>query len=148
MRRGLSVLVCVLAVMPGVGHVAAQAGEQEILGPGLYIYQTRITGATCNDATQTGFVNSYVATIDGIPRSPSMEMTLTNSEYWKTWDITVRNGTIVGEARVRNRSAHFEVRRRGSRFTGTGHRIYQSTVDGNRMRCRIEFDALLRRVDV
>lgn len=136
--------LCLVCLVVGVFSVSAQ-NDQEVLGPGLYIYQTRITEASCNDATRTGYVDSYVAAINGIPRSRSMDMMLTNSDYWKEWDINIQaNGTVVGTARVRNRSARFEVRRNGSRFTGTGFREYTS----NGTRCRIEFDALLRRIDV
>ena len=143
MRLGL-LGVLVLGLVPALSAVDAQPRQQEILGPGLYVYQTRITEASCNDATRTGHVDSFVAAINGVPRSPTMEMMLTNSEHWKEWSITVHaNGLIVGQARVRNRSARFEVRRNGSRFTGTGHREYRS----NGSPCRIEFDALLRRID-
>lgn len=124
---------------------AQRSDDQEVMGPGLYIYQTRITGASCEDATRTGYVDSFVAAINGVPGSRTMDMMLTNSDHWKEWDLTVQaNGTIVGVARVRNRSARFEVRRNGSRFTGTGNRQYNS----NGQRCRIDFDALLRRIDV
>jgi len=147
MRLGV-VWVLVLGLLPALNGPPASAQrrqQQEVLGPGIYIYQTRITEATCNDATRTGYVDSYVAAINGIPGASSMDMMLTNSEYWKEWDLTVQaNGMIVGQARVRNRSARFEVRRNGTRFTGTGNRVYTS----NGQRCTIEYDALLRRIDV
>lgn len=146
---GMLVLVgCLVGVAAYSVDVAAQnarSNRQEILGPGLYLYQTRVTEASCNDATPTGYVESYVAAINGVPGNRTMDMMLTNSEHWKEWSVTIHaNGLIVAEARVRNRNARFEVRRNGSRFTGTGYREYRS----NGSPCRIEFDALLRRVDV
>lgn len=129
----------------------AQAQEtQSILGPGLYVFQTRIISATCNDATRTGFVSSYYAAIDGIPASRTMRMNLINSQFWPRWNLQVNPPTITGEARQPRVDgvSRFEIRVDGSnRFTGRGTREYRSTVDGHAMRCAIQYDTLLKRID-
>lgn len=162
--RAVSVLAFVLAftlsgvmlcpgrpLLPSVAMAQGPSYEQEILGPGLYAYQTRVLEATCGDASQTGFVSTYMGSIDGIPGSRSMVMKLMNNRYWPEWTITIRrDGTVIGSAEVsgENRRADFEVRRRSGRFVGTGSRTYQSVVDGQRRTCTVRVDVLLRRFDV
>ncbi len=129
----------------------ARSYDQEILGPGLYAYQTRVREATCGDDSQTGFVSTFMGSINGIPGSRSMEMKLINNRYWPEWTITVRpDGTVVGAARVsgETREAGFEVRRDEGRFVGTGSRTYQTTINGERRNCTVHVDVLLRRFDV
>ncbi len=128
---------------------------QGILGPGAYIYQTRLDSASCEPDSTSGFVTSYYATIDGVPAARSMRMSLLNSAHWPSWSITVReDGTIVGHADqedsrgVRMGASHFEVRVDGSRFTGRGYREYTQRVGSENRRCRNSYDALLRRIDI
>jgi hypothetical protein len=156
LRRHVVRFALLLFVLLPAGSVTttsavAQDYDQTVLGPGLYAYQTRVTGATCGDDRQTGYVSTFMGTIDGIPGHRHMQMKLINNRYWREWDITVRRGgVIVGESEVREqeREAHFEVRRRGGRFVGEGSRSYFSTVDGERRRCTVNVDVLLRRFDV
>jgi hypothetical protein len=148
-----ALLTCVLLPAGSVVGVpaVAQDYDQTILGPGLYAYQTRVTGATCGDDRQTGYISTFMGTIDGIPGHRQMQMKLINNRYWREWTITVRRGgVVVGESAVpeQEREAHFEVRRRGGRFVGEGSRSYFSTIDGERRRCTVSVDVLLRRFDV
>ncbi len=129
--------------------------DQEVLGPGAYIYQTRLDRATCEEDSNTGYVTSYFAAIDGVPGDRQMRMSLVNTEFWPRWMLTVRpDGTLVGEATMHNRQgpnvarSHFELRRNGSQLVGRGYREYWRTIDGERRRCRNDFDALLRRLDL
>lgn len=127
-----------------VGQVHVAHAQQRVLGPGLYVFQTRITGATCGDADHTGYVNSYFAAVDGIPASMDMDMKLMNSSYWPSWDLHVDGQTVRGTAsneRI-NGTQRVEMRVNGSRFTGTGTRTYSR---GNR-RCEVQYDALLRKL--
>lgn len=92
-----------------------------------------------------------MGSINGIPGSRSMEMKLSNNRYWPTWAITIRrDGTVLGAAQVPGdgREAQFEVHRDSGRFVGTGSRSYQRTIDGERRRCTVHVDVLLRRFDV
>ena len=59
--------------------VSAQAPEQSLLGPGLYAFQNRLDTSTCGHASGSGYVNSYVAAVNGIPGSSVMAMMITNS---------------------------------------------------------------------
>lgn len=157
----LSFLIAALAlagtfVFAGAGKSgsvdAQRQGQQRILGPGTYVYQTRLDNATCQDNSTSGFVTSYFAAIDGIPGAWEMQMNLLNSEFWPEWTITVRDGTIVGDATMRGRSgnaaprSHFEVTRDGDQFEGRGWREYTMTTNGVSRRCRNEFDVLLRQL--
>jgi hypothetical protein len=40
------------------------------------------------------------------------------------------------------------MRRDGQRFVGEGARSYTATIDGERRRCSVSYDALLRRIDL
>jgi len=124
----------------------AAADRQTMLGPGLYVFQTRILTATCGDADRTGYVTTYLATIDGIPGERSMSMVLVNSDYWKMWALTVTPAMhVVGsseQARIHGTNG-FDVSLHGDQLTGQGTRTYQM---GER-HCSVSFDALLRRVD-
>lgn len=144
-----------IAVLGSIGsHRASAQEEQTVLGPGMYVFQTRTRSASCNDDERTGYVSSFVAPIHGVPGSRTMRMQLLNNPYFANWSITVTpQGVIMGESQLEGaRSAdsptnRFEVRRQGDRFTGTGSRSYTATVGGRRQRCTVEFDALLRRID-
>lgn len=124
--------------------------EQAVLGPGLYVFQTRTRGSSCGDAEPDGYVLSFVAAIDGVPGSSSMKMEVVNSEYFKEWAITVEaDGQVKGSSRIGTAAdapeSSFSVRLEGDRFKGTGARTYKG--QGKAARCRVDFDALLRRLD-
>lgn len=136
----------------------AQSGDppteakQSVLGPGLYVFQTRTREATCGDSEPDGYVLSYFAAVHGIPHSPGMGMELVNTPHFKEWTLKVlNNNRVVGTARIGTAAdgpeSRFEVKLEGDRFKGTGYRSYNSTVAGKRMRCRVNYDALLRRLD-
>lgn len=133
--------------------LAADAGaqsEQSILGPGMYAFQTRTRSASCGDDERTGYVSTFLAPIHGVPGSREMRMTLTNSDYWPVWQITVDpqnhvigRATLAGASGANAPTNRFEVAWRRDRFVGTGTRQYRR--DGRA--CRVEYDALLRRID-
>lgn len=132
----------------------AQSGDQTILGPGLYVFQTRTRTASCDDDERTGYVSTFIAPIHGVPGSRTMRMQLTNSEYWPSWQLTVADGAVSGESRLAGSSGanaptnRFSVRPQGDRFTGRGTRTYTRTEGGRSVQCQVEFDALLRRIDM
>lgn len=126
--------------------------KQSVLGPGLYVFQTRTRDATCKDSEQDGYVLSYFAAIHGVPHALSMGMELTNTPHFKTWTLKViDNNQVVGEARIGTAAdgpdSHFEVKLEKDRFKGTGYRSYNGTFEGKKVRCRVNYDALLRRLD-
>ena len=160
MTRRLSLLALALTILtlPLVAsESSAQRGrrdDQAHLGPGLYLFQNRLTNATCDDIDGEGYVYSYVAEVNGIPGAGSMQMRLPSSQYWPRWDLRISDdGHVIGSARQagisgpRQGSSHFDVTRTGDQFTGRGSRTYSSRAGGQDRRCTIEFDALLRRVD-
>jgi len=141
--------VIALVALGGQSSVRAQ-GDQSVLGPGMYVFQTRTRSASCGDDERTGYVSTFLAPIHGVPGSRTMRMTLENSEYWPVWQITVdAQNQVVGHATLAGASGanaptnHFEVRRQRDRFVGTGTRRYER---GGRQ-CAVEYDALLRRID-
>lgn len=147
MRRAIPVLA--LLALPLLAGEAAhgQQPTQGVLGPGLYVFQTRLDEATCEADSESGFVTSYFAAIDGTPGSTRMSMKLTNSQHWPNWELRVSaDGTIRASARNGNLEQSATMRPNGSRFTGRGYRTYEGTVRGQRRRCRIEYDALLRKL--
>lgn len=127
--------------------------QQTFLGPGMYVFQTRVRSATCNDDQATGYVDSFIAPIHGVSGSRRMTMHLLNSEYWSDWTIVVNErDEIYGDSTLRNfrgsdpPTNHFMVTRRDpARYTGLGVRSYRGQ---NGQPCQVFFDALLRRVDV
>ena len=126
--------------------------KQTVLGPGLYVFQTRTREATCGDSEADGYVLSYFAAIHGIPHSVEMKMELVNTPHFKDWTLKVAaNNVIRGESRIGTAAdgpeTHFEVKLEGDRFKGTGARTYNSTVAGKKVRCRVNYDTLLRRLD-
>jgi hypothetical protein len=133
---------------------AQTASAQSLLGPGLYVFQNRLDRATCGDASGSGYVNSYVAAVNGIPGSATMQMALPDSTYWPTWELGITpDGHIVGVSQQAGMTgpdrgdSHFDLTLQGEQFTGRGQRSYMSTVNGQRRRCTVEFDTLLRRID-
>jgi len=157
MFRRLSLLLATLAALltalptPGL----TQDFEQEVLGPGLYIFQTRVRGATCNDDFRTGYVTSFFASVDGVPGERSMQMTLLNSPYWPTWQLKIDpDGQIAGIIKIdgdgprASRESRFSAKKDSNRFTGVGSRSYWSQISGQWRRCTVHFDVLLRRFDV
>jgi hypothetical protein len=81
-----------------------------------------------------------------------MIMELVNTPHFKEWKLTVANNNgVVGVSRIGTSpdgpESHFDVKLAGDRFKGTGYRSYSSNVGGKRQRCRVNYDALLRRLD-
>ncbi len=131
---------------------AEASATQSVLGPGLYVFQTRIRNSTCGDAEPDGYVLSFFAAIDGIPGSVSMKMELLNTAYFKTWSLNVSGDTISGSSKIGKTAdgpeAQFTVTKDGNRFKGTGHRSYNGSVDGKPQRCKVSYDALIKRLDM
>ena len=158
----LGCLTGALATKLGVFEqlASAQTGpatRQDVLGPGLYVFQNRLDRATCGDASGSGFVNSYVAAVNGIPHSTAMHMDLPDSQYWPDWELNVTSTNhVLGVAAQAGVPAgpdrgdsHFDLtyNQQAGQFTGRGARSYMSMVNGQRRRCTVEFDTLLRRLD-
>lgn len=144
--------LCAFALTSPLGAQPADANT--VLGPGLYVFQTRIDHASCGDADRTGEVTSYYAAVDGIPYAREMRMTLINSRFWPAWTLTVTpSNAVIGDAQQAEVTgptrgvSHFEVTYANGRFTGRGQREYTRTVDGNPVRCRVSYEALLLRID-
>jgi hypothetical protein len=132
---------------------AADANRQTVLGPGLYVFQTRTRDATCGDSEGNGYVLTFMGAIHGIPHAVAMTMELTNNAHFKTWNLKVTgNSQVVGDSRMGTSAdgpdSHFEAKLEGDRFKGTGYRSYNGTLDGKKVRCRVNYDALLRRLDL
>ncbi len=149
-------IVGVVGVLHGIAVtslVEAQGDTQSVLGPGLYVFQTRLDHSSCSDSGASGSVTSYFAAVDGIPGSRRMEMHLLNSDHWSTWTLTVTpEGHVIGDAQQDDVAgpargdSHFELDRERGKFTGRGSRSYTATIDGETRRCRVAYDALLRRL--
>ena len=152
-RRLLIGLCFLILGVPALGHSEASPAPpaQTVLGPGIYAFQTRTRSATCGDAEKDGYVLSYLAALDGVPGSATMTMQLVNTAHFKDWKLTVSGSAIVGESTMGTGAeapeSHFEVTFEKDRFKGTGSRSYFSTINGQRQRCRVQYDALLRRLD-
>ncbi len=124
------------------------SADRALVGPGLYVFQTRIQSATCGDADRTGFVTSYMGAIDGIPGAAELTLNIMNSQYWPRWTLTLReDGAVVGVSERDDASNRFEVRRERDRFVGTGVRSYSRTQNGRRQLCEVRYEALLRQFD-
>lgn len=127
------------------------ADKQSVLGPGMYVFQTRIRNSTCGDAQPDGYVLTYLAAIDGIPGSTTMTMQLVNTAHFKDWSLKITGKDVLGESRMGTGNeapdSHFEVRWEKDRFKGIGSRSYNGTLNGKPERCRVNYDALLRRLD-
>jgi hypothetical protein len=148
---GLALLVGFIRI--GSTAEAQHGASQRVLGPALYVFQTRLDHSSCGDSGASGSVTSYFAAIDGIPGSREMTMHLLNSNWWSTWRLTVTaEGQVVGDSQQdrvegpRRGDSHFELTRDGEKFTGRGSRSYTATIDGHPQRCRMSYDALLRRL--
>jgi hypothetical protein len=148
-----------LVALPGVAPSAsiaeaqAQRDTQDVLGPGLYVFQTRLDHSSCGDSGASGSVTSYFAAVDGIPGSRQMTMHLLNSDHWSTWTLTVTaENQIIGDAQQDGVTgpgrgdSHFELSQDRGKFTGRGSRSYSATIGGQVRRCRMAYDALLRRL--
>lgn len=148
----------VIAGVEFVGHAAGQASvssatTQGLLGPGLYVFQTRTRASTCNDSERDGYVMSFVAAIDGVPGSTAMTMQLVNNPHFAKWSLRVADeGTLSGNAKMGPTASapetHFTATLDDDRWKGTGARTYNSVFEGKPTRCRVDYDALLRRIDV
>ncbi len=147
MRIALPALALVTLALVPQDPAGAQQPAQAVLGPGLYVFQTRLDEATCEPDSMDGFVTSYFAAIDGVPGSARMTMKLQNSQHWPEWQLDISaDGTIRASARNGALEQSATMRPNGSRFTGRGFRTYDQTVRGQRRRCRMEYDALLRKL--
>lgn len=81
-----------------------------------------------------------------------MSMELVNTPHFSTWALKLsKEETLTGDSRIGSTpsapEAHFEVTRDGDRWKGTGVRTYEGKKDGKPTRCRVDYDALLRRID-
>lgn len=147
-----------LSAAPHADQASAQEAdglEQRVLGPGLYAFQTRTRSASCGDDERTGYVDTFLAPIHGIPGSRSMRMDLPSNTYWPTWSIAVTAaGEVTGDAFLAGSSgpsrptSHFAVHVDGSHFEGEGTRSYDAQIAGETRRCVVTYDALLRRIDL
>jgi hypothetical protein len=143
-----------LVVAPALPHSTAHAedGKQSVLGPGLYVYQQRVKEATCHDAEPDGYVLSFMAAIDGVPGSITMTMQIVNTAYFKDWTLKVSGNQVIGDSKLGKAAdapdAHFEVTKDGDRFKGTGYRSYNGSYQGKAQRCKVSYDALLKRLDI
>lgn len=145
----VAALLCASAAAPS--PAARAQGAQTVLGPGMYVFQTRTRSATCDDDEATGYVSTFIAPVHGVPGSREMRMTLTNSQYWPTWQVTIDpQNRVTGEATLAGASGpsaprnRFTVSWQRDRFVGTGARTYRSSG----RECRVEYDALLRQIDL
>ncbi len=158
MRRAVFALSAILlvALAHGAGARAQTASDQTVLGPGLYVFQTRTVSASCGDDERTGYVSSWVAAIDGVPGSASMNMHVVDNPYWGTWSLSISaDGVVSGEAFMtgtsgpnRPRNTFHVTRDASGRFTGRSVRSYQRTEGGVAQQCEVTSDALLRRIDL
>ena len=92
-----------------------------------------------------------MAPIHGVPGNRTMRMTLPDSRFWPSWTITVDEASnVVGHATLAGATGptaptnDFSVHLSGERFVGTGTRRYRREGQD----CRVEYDALLRRIDL
>ncbi|MCZ7680515.1 MAG: hypothetical protein M5U28_17825 [Sandaracinaceae bacterium] len=125
----LVALAALTLLSPGRAGVAAQTGDQSVLGPGLYVFQTRTRSATCDDDERTGYVSSFVAAVQGVPGQPLDAHAARQLAVLEHLDAADRRaeprhrrvhaGRRLGAERPRNR---FEIRVDRDRFTGTGTR--------------------------
>jgi hypothetical protein len=150
---GACVALSVWAGVIGGSGAKAAAPAQSVLGPGLYVFQSRTRSSTCGDAEPDGYVLSFVAAIDGVPGDPKMKMQLVNTKYFVDWTIQVTEKEVLAESRIGTATdapeSHFEVRFDKDRFKGTGSRTYMGKDgQGKPQRCRVNYDALLKRLDI
>jgi hypothetical protein len=93
-----------------------------------------------------------MAAIDGVPGDPKMTMQLINTKHFIDWQVQVVEKEVLAESRIGTATeapeSHFEVRWDRDRFKGTGSRTYMGKgPDGKPQRCRVNYDALLKRLD-
>lgn len=151
MKKLSTAALALLSLLAISGSEARAQNEQSVLGPGMYVFQTRTRSATCGDDDRTGYVSSFMAPIHGIPGSRTMRTHLANSEYFPNWRITVNaQNHVLGRSTLQGASGpnaptnEFDVHLERGRFVGTGTRRYRA----NGRMCEVEYDALLRRIDV
>jgi hypothetical protein len=151
MRRWAGV-VAALAMSVPAWSAPAQPDPQTVLAPGLYVFQTRLDHSSCG-ASGSGDVTSYFASIDGRPGAREMKMSLMNSEHWPEWRITIpADDKVYGDAQQakvtgpHRGEAHFELKVERGKFVGRGSRAWSQRVDGKMTRCRMAYDALLKRL--
>lgn len=125
---------------------------QGLLGPGLYVFQTRTRASTCNDSERNGYVMSFFAAVDGVPGSTTMTMQLVNTPHFVKWSLRVADeGTLLGDSKMGTAAGapetHFSATLEEDRWKGTGSRSYNGVFEGKPTRCRVDYDVLLRRID-
>jgi hypothetical protein len=130
----------------------SSAATQSLLGPGLYVFQTRTRSSSCHDSERDGYVMSFVAAIDGVPGSTTMTMQLVNTPHFVKWSLRVaEEGTLSGSSQMGTASgapeSHFSATLDADRWKGAGARTYNGVYQGKPTRCRVDYDALIRRID-
>lgn len=149
----LRVLIPVLAaVVFAVVHFSDSPAlaKQTMVGPGAYVFQTRVRGATCGDDTKSNLTRTFYASVEGYPGKDNFTMELLNSKYWPSWTLkVVGNKQVFIESVVEQKKSTRE-----SRFTldkkkkgvlrGFGYREYDTVIDGQKKRCRVDMEAILR----
>lgn len=150
-RSSLGLVALAAASLMPASAPAQPEAPQTLLGPGLYVFQTRLDHATCGESSDSGKVTSYFAALDGRPGAREMKMSLLNSPHWPTWTVTVSSeNKIYGDAQQANVAgphrgeAHFELELQRGKLMGRGSRAWTMRVDGKPTRCRMAFDALLK----
>jgi hypothetical protein len=148
-----AILGALAMVAPAFGQEPANPpNTQGLLGPGLYVFQTRTRGSSCNDSERDGYVMSFMAAIDGVPGSTTMTMQLINNPHFQKWSLRVADeGTLSGSSKMGTSTGapetHFTAKLEGDRWKGAGARTYNGSFEGKPARCRVDYDALLRRID-
>jgi hypothetical protein len=79
-------------------------------------------------------------------------MQLVNTPHFSKWSLRASDdGTVSGSSRIGTSAGapetHFAASLEGDRWKGNGARTYNGTLDGKPARCRVDYDAPLRRID-
>jgi hypothetical protein len=79
-------------------------------------------------------------------------MQLVNTSHFVKWALRISDtGTLTGASKMGTTpgapETHFSATLDGDRWKGTGARTYNGVLDGKPTRCRVDYDALLRRID-
>jgi hypothetical protein len=96
---------------------------------------------------------SFFAAIDGIPASTTMTMQLVNTPHFVKWSLRVMDdGTLLGDSKMGTAAGapetHFSATLDDDRWKGTGSRSYNGVFEGKPTRCRVDYDVLVRRIDM
>ena len=81
-----------------------------------------------------------------------MAMQLVNTPHFVKWTLRVSDdGKLSGSSKMGTTSGapetHFTASLDDDKWKGTGARTYNGVLDGKPTRCRVDYDALLRRID-